>query len=572
MKENNLITQNSSNQEKTNDTEPLEYLIKEKNNKNNLSNNNLFLKKKKIPLPIITNFENPLKKYEIQYGIDDNGNPMDIKDYYKNINTNTSNLSKSRISGTSTTREPKPVAFIIKDKNTNDNILIDLNGNPILNKNKDGDYEYPLKLNILIKNFDVQHPELRINGERNNKNKNELFLLDEEVITNTNENILPIDSNPNEEFSSCNNENKINEKNIINLWKARYGNYKLNESKSFNQINYVIKKKKKFIERNNSSQCMCYKEKINNIPRNYSNNNVNIKLYNKNYEIMARTNSILNKNKKILKNLEINKRKNYNTEISRILTPKINCLFNSKNNTMCYNLNDKQQTTSFIGFKNILNSNINTEYLNSSMNKKSTKYNFIGYKSALISPKDLLNRVKQAESFPISNNFNSYKKINKTKIQKDMVINDENKNHLNKVEVLKNDICNKKKEFNFKKIPIYPKKIKRKVIKCSVLTKEADSMVKNFNSKKETYNLKYKKVNDTFNKISSVSCLLDRNKKLLGCNTSSFDPNYQKSSILLFKKQAKINRNKVIPRASQENKDFRIYLKNLEYKNKNFFM
>ena len=99
------------------------------------------------------NINNHNSMNEIKYGIDENGNPMNINEYYKNINSKKVNKMK------------KPIAYIIKDKN-NENILVDLNGNRIKEKNKDGDYEFPFQFKILIKDFDVKHPELRINGER----------------------------------------------------------------------------------------------------------------------------------------------------------------------------------------------------------------------------------------------------------------------------------------------------------------------------------------------------------------------------------------------------------------------
>ena len=68
----------------------------------------------------------------------------------------------------------KPIAYIIKDENNN-NILIDLKGNKITTKNKDGDYDFPLQLHVIIKDFDVKYPELRVNGERYYKDNNNII-------------------------------------------------------------------------------------------------------------------------------------------------------------------------------------------------------------------------------------------------------------------------------------------------------------------------------------------------------------------------------------------------------------
>ena len=109
----------------------------------------------------------------IKYGIDENGNPINIKDYYKSINDSVNiNSNSSMQSGISnfTQKLKKPIAYITKDENNN-NILVDLKGNKITTKNKDGDYDFKLQLHVIIKDFDVKHPELRINGERNYNNE-----------------------------------------------------------------------------------------------------------------------------------------------------------------------------------------------------------------------------------------------------------------------------------------------------------------------------------------------------------------------------------------------------------------
>jgi len=96
-------------------------------------------------------YDNIILAKNIKYGIDETGNPIDVNQYYKNINNKIAN--KKRL-----------VAYIIKDEN-NENVLVDLNGNKII-KNEEGDYEFPFHLKLLIKGFDVSHPELRLTGER----------------------------------------------------------------------------------------------------------------------------------------------------------------------------------------------------------------------------------------------------------------------------------------------------------------------------------------------------------------------------------------------------------------------
>lgn len=571
MKESNLKTDNSSNQRKiSKETESLEYLVKGRNNVTILFNTNLPQQNKKNPSSITKN-ENLLKKYNIEYGIDENGNPMDIKYYYKNINTNISNLSKSRIFGTSN-REPKPIAFIIKDKNSNNNILIDLKGNPILNKNKDGDYEFPLKLNILIKNFDVQNPELRVNGERNNTGKNELILSKEKMINNIDENILTIDSNINKEFPSCNKENNINEKNIINVWKIKNGNNKIAKSRSLKQINYIIKKKKNYFEGKKSSQHVNFKEKGNNFLNTYSNNKININIYDKTYEILSKTNNILNKSKKLLQNLENNAIKNEKDKNSRNLSPKINYIFTLKNKTMSYNNSDKQLTTPITNFKKSRNLNFDIKYLNTSINKTTTtsNNNTTDY-NQFIPPRSFLPKLTLAASSSKSKNLFNDKKINKTEYKNKINIKDINSYYINKTKILKDENYNNKKELKFKKTT-YSKKLKRKVIKCSILTEEADIMIKNFNSNKEIFNLKDKKIDYSFNKKNTDPYFSDGNQKLLdNTNASSFSCNHKKGPIFLLKKKGKINMSKKAPRLCLANIYFQSHLKNLEFKNKKFF-
>lgn len=114
-----------------------------------------------------------LNYHHIKYGIDENGNPINIKEYYKSINDSVNlNSNSSMQSGISnfTQKLKKPIAYITKDENNN-NILVDLKGNKITTKNKEGDYDFNLQLHVIIKDFDVKHPELRINGERNYNNE-----------------------------------------------------------------------------------------------------------------------------------------------------------------------------------------------------------------------------------------------------------------------------------------------------------------------------------------------------------------------------------------------------------------
>ncbi len=229
---------------------------------------------------------------EIKYGIDENGNPMNINDYYKNINNKNENKRK------------RPIAYIIKDSN-NDNILVDLNGNKIIEKNKEGDYEFPFQFKILIKDFDVKHPELRINGERihslendkmknNNDNKvtiekNNSNCKKEEIIdeislqidsTETEEVTLPKSNKEN--LNSFFKKNIWNKKEIMNLWKLRYGTRSTNTNK-INNSKLKLKPLKDVDSNKRTFKHFSYHKSVNPTQQ----------------EIISRTNSILNYNKSI---------------------------------------------------------------------------------------------------------------------------------------------------------------------------------------------------------------------------------------------------------------------------------
>ena len=112
---------------------------------------------------------NDKKLDDIKYGIDENWNPIKISEYFKGLNNNSN-------------RKTRLIAYIKKEGNSNE--LFDLNGNKIITKNKEGNYEYPFLLNVIIKDFDVQHPEIRINEERKYSNNinNNIFMKNNDII------------------------------------------------------------------------------------------------------------------------------------------------------------------------------------------------------------------------------------------------------------------------------------------------------------------------------------------------------------------------------------------------------
>ena len=251
---------------------------------------------------------------KIKYGIDESGNPMNIKDYFKSINDSVySNSNTSIFSGLTSmgNKIKRPIAYIMKDKDGNNN-LIDLKGNIITNKNKEGDYVLPLELHVIIKDFDIKHPELRINGERHYDEKLEI---------------------------SDNNENEENSINIVN--KNDNLNYK-NDTNDKNEVDDLI-----------------YRTKTN-IKNTQKNNNKN-RILLRTHGILGlkhspspirnnRINNLYKNPKYFLNNLEKTKIKKHMTKNRSFLTPKLRYntfnsdFFSSKSNQDLLLYKEKNKT------------------------------------------------------------------------------------------------------------------------------------------------------------------------------------------------------------------------------------
>ena len=91
---------------------------------------------------------------KLEYGIDKNGNPVSIPEF---------NIEKANKKAEFNN---EIIAYIIPSDEKDENYLIDLKGNKISRK-KNGDFYYIYEnKKIIIKNFDVQNPKLRIYGTR----------------------------------------------------------------------------------------------------------------------------------------------------------------------------------------------------------------------------------------------------------------------------------------------------------------------------------------------------------------------------------------------------------------------
>ena len=233
----------------------------------------------------------------IKYGIDETGNPINIKEYYKSINDSVNlNSNTSIFSGLTnmTQKLKKPIAYITKDENNN-NILIDLKGNKITTKNKDGDYDFPLQLHVVIKDFDVKHPELRVNGER--------FYKDNDILE---------DFNITEELEK-DNSNENEKGNISKIYKTEENNIKYNNAKEYfegfeeaysknnnnkNELGNLVFKSN--LTKNNKDSL--YYTKYNNINLIEANNNKNNKIFLRTSDILNSSNNSHSQSPDCLKN------------------------------------------------------------------------------------------------------------------------------------------------------------------------------------------------------------------------------------------------------------------------------
>ena len=231
------------------------------------NNNKIFLNNEIYNISKTKNVNN------IQYGIDENGNPINIYEYYNNCNND---------------KKPRLIAYITKEKNRNE--LMDLNGNKIVKKNKEGDYEFPFQLNILVKDFDVQHPELRTKGESSYKK-----YLKENNNNNIESNkkiLFPINSMY--AYNNINSKNYFRKKFITEKNELDDSNYKrpmkirYNHSYFDGNITFYNNKDISYKNENRIKKAKMRYAQLNGI------NSLTPKNIKKDQEIITRTNSILN--------------------------------------------------------------------------------------------------------------------------------------------------------------------------------------------------------------------------------------------------------------------------------------
>ena len=467
-------------------------------NKNNNNNN--------IKLSIDIN--------KIEYGIDETGNPISLKQFDKEER----NIKNNKI-----------IAYIIQpDHNKKDkkdiNYLIDLNGK-IIPKMPDGDFNYLYNnIRIIIRNFDVQNPKLRTYGARqrysslcselslhsqnnkiierhkeiNNKNvkniKEDIPRTDNRRILYNYKNIYKENILYKRKKLNKNNKNDKKVKNILlkSISESNSKNDLINKTKDIfnkNEINFFIIKNENNIDKNKNSLSL----KNIYLNTNLKNGNKNLK-ENKNIKkeinnnIFLSDKNIFNNNLKSDYNIKTNKQKNgfnndeYNKINSILNSPKLNYIGNPSFSNSATNM--FKNSISFFSNNKIKNKNnillqksksrrinINTVLKGIENNIKKIEGNIKNaLQKIIITNKKLNNSFKQSDnntSFKIYNTYNNSNNstiIGSSKYDKKTNFNKEIKLH---------------KKYKISTSP--EKRIKVNHSQYSILSKQADDMIKQYN-------------------------------------------------------------------------------------------
>ena len=434
----------------------------------------------------------------IKFGIDETGNPLNISAFFEKEN-----------------RRKKLIAYIIQKNNISDNYLVDTKGN-LIQKSEEGDYLYKDNdIYVVIKDFDVKHPELRIFGHRSymfGKKNKELIIENKDIIDNNNktnklfenDSLNCINEKNNNNFynddeiekrlfnNNINKNNKIhsyskgkyNFDELMSIWRERYGR-KNNRGNNYKEIkfnNYFYGNyEDRIIQRTNSILKMA-SEKVNkydnNIKYNNTENKANSEInyikknprlaISKKYNIPIYDKKILNKNYEnpLLKKIE-NSQSNKSSNIMN------NPLLKSKN-ILAKNYNDNfykdiKYNKIEINTNNILNKNNsyynkrNAQIKNNLIKNKAHKLeiNSLTYKRIDIKNNNSIINNNIYDNITKINELNKTKKNNRYSIlsnEANEVIKDYNTNILNNKNILKNrTFTNENNINNFNFVPIRSK-------------------------------------------------------------------------------------------------------------------
>ena len=403
----------------------------------------------------------------VKYGIDDSGNPVMAKDF----------LSKEE-------NKKKIVCYIIENKDKNlKNYLVDTKGNILNTKNSEGDYCYQDdNVYLLIKDFDVQHPQLRVCGHtdfnyENTSKKSERIPQNNE----TKKNIIKID----EETTNINNESEM-----MSIWKRRYGGDKKIFTSKLSNISKSARdphdkdntvNRTDFILKYHLSND--YHFNNNNLNNNNNENNVNTNLNtnvnrnenNQNNNIIINLSNNISKNQLFANYPENSVKLKNNPLISKntksLIKPKINI----NNNPLINNTNKLQyyNTNNFIQIKTKINPQEKVI--------KKRRFTFIDANYPKLNRKSSLNFIR-------SNNNIAFSQRNDN-------------------------------SFSFK--DIY--KIPKGNIKCSVLSNEANQMIKNYMQKR--------KKNKIIDDIDKKKLYVQSNRSFTQNNSFNINNNLNSSQI-----------------------------------------
>ena len=427
----------------------------------------------------------------VKFGIDKTGNPIDIYQFLEEKKINEKNKNKI-------------IAFIIQNENKN-NYLVDTKGT-ILKKTDDDYYCYNEEDEfIIIKEFDIQHPELRVYGHRKmnfNINNNIRNIIDNNLLNKNNiikELNKPDINNDINEINDIKNKSEIMKENIfkkidiyrnikttdnndfkekMNLWRQRYGrkidfdafprtetrNYSYRTNHEYKIINRTDSILKMASERDKDSIITRQSYRSQKIPINIK-NNINNYLYYKNK--LLKKNNLLDKNQKQLFEKKNNSTSKYKNNLSLNNYIKKNIIKNNDNNNFEKINSNVGRLYNFQGFQR--NKSLeNTYNLNIDSNSFSSRNIFIPDANYKIKDQ-LLQSIKQ-KYIDKEKNYNNLinNSLNEIKI--------DNINYENKRNIINDYIHDNLRKINEN---IYGKK--NISVKCSILSNEANQIIKNFN-------------------------------------------------------------------------------------------
>ena len=480
---------------------------------------------------------------QIEYAIDENGNPFNIKQNNKD------------------TSLKKPVALIIQKEKKDQNYLIDLQGKKIP-KMEDGYFNYKNNnIRVIIQDFDVQHPELRVYGTRN---RNTLSINEEEKAEEKEENNI---DEIKQKYSLVLNKKLLNFKrnSPIKIKNIKY----VKEPKSDNRIKYNINRNKKQIayrrivpvpNPSTTSQYLVHKFS-NNYTINRTSNILNksmstISHHNRSYTKSYSKNDLINIKYDQLNNTDRNKLsvtpsreiKNVSYTSSRIYlfnykrNRKKGGSFNNLNKVMNINniIHRNTQSLNSLPSSNFEDDNTNIDLNN---NKKGIKTNYSSlqiknFKKCQSSHdvSSTINNISDKIKY-IKNKINNTNKILTAPSSSTISINNSQKNNISK----DNNSLNTYNYIN--KINNNSSLYKRQ-FKCAILSKEVNDIISDYsteNQKKEIKNNPYlyenkfntgiknseNKINSFLNGHSMTNLMFKRND-----NNYSTQQSYLKTSNL----------------------------------------